>query len=172
MRYLITGVAGTGKSTVAAELSKRGYAAFDADAGFSYYVEKSTGKRCDHPQTPSLEWYAQHERVFDEAVLEHIFADYEGEPLFLASITANQSKYYDRFDKIFLLSADDQTIATRLKMRTNSDFGKHPVDMHRVLSGKADFDESVKKAGAVVIDSTQPLEKVVGQILSHVDDNR
>ncbi len=172
MRYLITGVAGTGKSTVAEELARRGYAAFDADAGFSYYVEKATGERCDHPQTPSLEWYAKHERVFDEAVLEHIFADYDGEPLFLASITANQSKYYPEFDKIFLLTTDDETVMERLKMRTNSTFGKHPVDMHRVLSGKTDFDETVKNAGAIVIDSTQSLEKVVATIIDHIDDNR
>lgn len=171
MRYLITGVAGTGKSTVAEELRKRGYSAYDADAGFSYYVEKATGKRCDHPQTPSLEWYAGHERVFDEAVLEELFKKHAQEPLFICSITANQIKYYPQFDKIFLLTADDTTIAKRLEMRTNSDFGKHPVDMHRVLSGRPDFDDSVRKAGAVEIDSTQPLEEVVEQVLSHLNDH-
>lgn len=172
MRYLITGVAGTGKSTIAEELSRRGYAAFDADAGFSYYVDKETGERFDKPDEPSFEWYAKHERVFDEAVLENLFQDYQGEALFLCCITANQSKYYDQFDKIFLLTADDETIMSRLKMRTNSDFGKHPIDLHRVLSGRTDFDESVKKAGAAVIDSTQPFEQVVEQILNQVNDSR
>lgn len=165
-------MAGTGKTSVAEDLRKRGYAAFDADAGFSYYVEKDTGKRCDHPDEPSFEWYGRHERVFDEAVLENLFSDYEGEPLFLCCITANQSKYYSEFQKIFLLTADDETVMRRLKMRTNSDFGKHPVDLQRVLSGRSDFDESVKAAGAIVIDSTKPLEQVVGQILDHIDDNR
>ena len=172
MRYLITGVAGTGKSTVAEELKKRGYAAYDADAGYAFYVNKATGKRVYHPEKPSFEWYEQHERVFDEAEVEQIFQNHAGEPLFLACITANQAKYYPQFDKIFLLTADDETIAQRLKMRTNSDFGKHPVDLHRVLSGKKDWDESVKKAGAVVIDSTQPLKQVVEQILDHIDDRR
>lgn len=172
MRYLITGVAGTGKSTVARELQKRGYAAYDADAGFSYYVEKTTGKRCDHPQTPSLEWYAEHERVFDEQVLEELFKKHADEDIFLCCITANQAKYYSQFDKIFLLTADDMTIADRLKMRTNSDFGKHPVDLHRVLSGRPDFDQSVRATDAIEIDSTQPIDQVIEQIIKHLNDVR
>lgn len=171
-RYLVTGVAGTGKTSVAEELRNRGYAAFDADAGFSYYQDKQTGERFDRPDEPSFAWYARHERIFDEAVLESLFKDYEGELIFICSITANQSKYYSQFDKIFLLTADNQTIMQRLKMRTNSDFGKHPVDLHRVLSGRPDFDDSVRAAGAIEIDSTRPLDKVIDQILGHLNDNR
>ena len=34
--YLITGVAGTGKSTLAKELRQRGYAAYDTEEGFEF----------------------------------------------------------------------------------------------------------------------------------------
>lgn len=171
-KYLITGVAGTGKSTIAHELAKLGYAAYDADAGFSFYVDKQTRRPVPHPKTPSLEWYAEHERIFDEAVLEKLFKKHVDEPLFLASITANQSKYYPQFDKIFLLTADDETLAHRLKTRTTSDFGKHPVDLHRVLSGQKDFDQSVRAAGAIEIDSSKPIETVAKQILIHINERR
>ncbi|OGL35359.1 hypothetical protein A3F05_03815 [Candidatus Saccharibacteria bacterium RIFCSPHIGHO2_12_FULL_47_17] len=170
-RYLITGVAGTGKSTVAHQLHKRGYAAYDADSGFSYYVNKKTRQRVPHPKTPSLEWYAKHERIFDENVLQDLFQKHTGEQLFLASITANQSKYYPKFDKIFLLTANDKLLAHRLKSRTTSDFGKHPVDLHRVLSGRPDFDAELRAAGAIEIDSSKSIETVVGQILDHLNES-
>lgn len=170
-KYLITGVAGSGKSTVAHELSKRGYAAYDTDAGFSYYVEKATGKRCDHPQTPSLEWYAEHERVFDEEILEGLFKKHAGEPIFICSITANQKKYYPQFDKIFLLSAKDDLLAHRLQTRTNSDFGKHPVDFHRVFAGKKDFEDEVIAAGGIKIDSSRSLGTVIDEIASHINEH-
>lgn len=169
-KYLITGVAGTGKSTVAHELKKRGYAAYDADAGFSYYVDKKTRQKVPHPTTPSFEWYAGHERIFDETVLEELFNKHANESVFIAAITANQEKYYQDFDKIFLLTADDKTITKRLKMRTTSDFGKHPVDLHRVLSGRPDFDESVRRAGAIEISSVQSIDQAVDQILEHLNE--
>src|SRR5579872_6749174 len=107
MRYLITGVAGTGKSTVAKELRHRGFVAFDTEEGFSYYVEKATGEKCSHPARPSQKWYDEHERVFDESVLNELFDKHAGEELFIATIAANQKKFYPQFDKIFLLTTDE-----------------------------------------------------------------
>src|SRR4051812_26902168 len=104
MKYLITGVAGTGKSTIAKELRKRGYAAYDTEEGFSYYADKQTGEPAVRPHEPTQEWYDKHHRIFDEKVLVNLFKKHADEPLFICSITANQAKFYPQFDKIFLLS--------------------------------------------------------------------
>jgi broad-specificity NMP kinase len=167
MKYLITGVAGTGKSTIAKELRKRGYAAYDTEEGFSYYIEKDTGERCAYPSTPSQEWYDKHERVFDEKVLMNLFKKHQDEPLFIASITANQAKYYPQFDKIFLLNASDDIITHRLGTRTGNYFGRHPLDLQRVIGRHQQFDDELKALGAVEIDTTKPIEAVVEQILAH-----
>lgn len=168
MRYLITGVAGTGKSTIAKELRRRGYAAYDTEEGFSYYVDKRTGERCAYPAKPSQEWYDRHERVFDEKILMNLLKKHAGEPLFIASITANQAKYYDQFDKIFLLTAPDDVITHRLGTRTNNYFGRHPLDLQRVIGRHEQFDDEMKAVGAVTIDSTEPIEQVAEEILSHL----
>lgn len=170
-KYLITGVAGTGKSSVAHELRKRGYAAYDTDAGFSYYADKKTGEKVTRPHHPTLEWYSAHERIFDEKILKNLFKKHTDEPLFIASITANQNRFYPDFDRIFLLTANDQTLAHRLKTRTSSHFGKQPIDLHRVLSGRANFDQELLNVGAIEVSSEQPIEKVVGQILSSINDH-
>jgi broad-specificity NMP kinase len=170
MRYLITGVAGTGKSTLAKELRKRGYAAYDTEEGFSYYVDKQTGERCAYPKEPSQEWYDKHERVFDEKILMNLLKKHENENLFIASITANQAKYYPQFDKIFLLTAPDDIITHRLGTRTNNYFGRHPLDLQRVIGRHQQFDDELKALGAQPIDSTRPIEAVADEILSIVDE--
>lgn len=171
-KYLITGVAGSGKSSVAHELSKLGYAAYDTDAGFSYYADKKTGLKVDKPTSPTLDWYEHHERVFNEAVLESLFEHHKDEPIFICSITANQKKYYPQFDKIFLLSASDDILMHRIKTRTTSEFGKHPVDFHRVFAGKDEFEDEVMDRGAIKIDSSVPINTVIDQILSQIDEDR
>jgi dephospho-CoA kinase len=172
MRYLITGVAGTGKSTLAKNLSKRGYAAYDTEEGFSYYIDKRTGERCAYPKTPTPQWYETHERVFDEKILMNLFKRHVNEPLFIASITANQAKYYPQFDKIFLLTAPDDVITHRLGTRTNNYFGRHPLDLQRVIGRHQQFDDELKALGAVVIDSTKPIEQVAEEIIRLADEHR
>jgi broad-specificity NMP kinase len=163
--YLITGVAGTGKSTLAKELKRRGYAAYDTEEGFSYYIDKASGERCAYPKEPSPEWYGKHERVFDEKVLMNLLKKHAQEPLFIASITANQAKYYDQFDKIFLLTAPDEVIVHRLGTRTNNYFGRHPLDLQRVIGRHQQFDDELTALGAQPVDSTQPIEIVAGEII-------
>lgn len=166
--YLITGVAGTGKSTIAKQLRKRGYAAYDTEEGFSYYIDKRTGERCAYPKQPSPEWYQNHERVFDEKVLMNLLKKHSAEPLFIASITANQAKYYDQFDKIFLLTAPDEVIVHRLGTRTNNYFGRHPLDLQRVIGRHQQFDDELKAIGAQPVDSTKPIAAIAGEIISAV----
>jgi gluconate kinase len=172
MKYLITGVAGTGKSTIAQELRRRGSAAYDTEEGFSYYVDKQTGERCAYPATPSEAWYMNHERVFDEKVLNNLFKKHADEPLFISSITANQKKFYGQFKKIFLLTTDDDLITHRLGTRTNNYFGRHPLDLQRVISRHQAFDDELEAAGAIVVDASKPIEQMVDDILSHIHDRR
>lgn len=172
MKYLITGVAGTGKSSAAKELRKRGYAAYDTEEGFSYYVDKQTGEQTVRPHEPTEAWYEKHERVFDEKILNNLLRKHAGETLFICSITANQSKFYPVFDKIFLLTTDDELISHRLKTRQGNDFGKHPLDLKRVISRHADFDEELVETGAIVIDASKPIKQMVDQILGHLDETR
>jgi gluconate kinase len=168
--YLITGVAGTGKSTLAKELRRRGFAAYDVEEGFSYHINKQTGERAAYPTNPTPEWYEQHERVFNEEILKNLFKKHQHQPLFISSITANQAKFYPDFDKIFLLTAPDEVITHRLGTRTNNFFGRHPLELQRVIGRHQQFDDECKALGAIEIDATRPVSEMVDQILEHVHD--
>jgi len=51
-------------------------------------------------------------------------------------------------------------------IRTNNDFGKHPDDLARQLEWNKWAVKYAKSIGAIVIDATQPIERVVDDILS------
>lgn len=167
-RYLITGVAGTGKSSIAKELRRRGLAAYDTEEGFSYYADKHTGELVSRPHEPTPEWYEKHHRIFDEKILMNLMKKHEHEDLFICSITANQAKFYPQFDKIFLLTAPDDVITHRLGTRTNNYFGRHPLDLQRVIGRHQQFDEELTAAGATSIDSTRPIQAVADEILDQI----
>jgi len=97
----------------------------------------------------------------------NLFKKHQDEPLFIASITANQAKFYPQFDKLFLLTVPDDIITHRLGTRTNNYFGRHPLDLARVIGRHQQFDEELIADGAVTIDSTRPIEAVADDILAH-----
>ena len=57
--YLIEGVSGTGKTTVAEELQRRGYHVLHGDREMAYWGDPETGERLDEPV---------HASDFDKAV--------------------------------------------------------------------------------------------------------
>jgi thymidylate kinase len=90
------------------------------------------------------------------------------EPLLICSINDNQAKFYPQYDKLFLLTAPDDTITHRLGTRTNNYFGRHPLDLQRVIGRHQQFDDELKSLGAIVIDSTRPIESVADDILAYI----
>jgi shikimate kinase len=120
-RVLITGMSGTGKSTVIAELAARGYKAVDADyGGLSEVISVS------HDQQTGLG--RGHDWVWREDRIQALLAAADTDVLFLAGCAPNQGKFYPRFDHIILLSAPAHVIVERLTTRTNNPYGSSPEE--------------------------------------------
>jgi hypothetical protein len=66
------------------------------------------------------------------------------------------------FTKIFNLRIDDDTMRRRLHERADNEFGKEPWQVELMLELNRS-DE--KPAGAVDIDATQPLDRVVDELV-------
>jgi dephospho-CoA kinase len=142
---LVTGMSGTGKSTVLAELGRRGHRVVDTDAGG--WIDE-TG--------PEPLW--REERI--AALLdEHV-----GGPLFLAGTVANQGAFYPRFDAVVLLSAPAEVVLERLATRATNDFGKSDEEREMILDDLS-WVEPLLRAGATAeIDTRRPLEDVVAEL--------
>jgi dephospho-CoA kinase len=160
-RVLLTGMSGTGKSTVVGELAARGYRAIDADGdGVSHLVEVSGDEFTG--LGPGQDW------VWREDIVQELLAADDVDLLFISGCAPNQGKFYPQFDHIILLSAPEKVIAHRLATRTNNPYGKDPEQLARTLELKRTIEPILRRGAGLEIDTTAPLDEVVGGILRHV----
>jgi broad-specificity NMP kinase len=152
--YLVEGLSGTGKSSVYEELVRRGYAAVSTDRAWSYHADLATGL----PGGP-----VHHDNwMWDERRAVSELDRPEPAVLFVCGSSRNRDHFLPYFDKVFNLRIDDDTMRRRLHERADNEFGKEPWQVELMLELNRS-DE--KPAGAVDIDATQPLDRVVDELV-------
>jgi gluconate kinase len=98
----IDGFSGTGKSTLAIELQKRGYEALDTDSVFGYFGNPETGQPTD--EHIRLNW------IWDLDRIRNFAKNSENKTIFLCGGAMNQDTIRDLFAKRFTLVIDDVTM--------------------------------------------------------------
>jgi dephospho-CoA kinase len=158
MRVLITGMSGTGKSTVIAELQRRGYRAVDLDSpDFSELVPAAEGEVTG--VGGGMDW------VWNEARVTALLDSAGAEPLFLSGCSPNQGRFYDRLDRVILLTAPTEVILERLATRSGNDFGKNPDEVAATLQLIATVESLLRQRADLVIDTSSPLAEVVARVV-------
>ncbi len=170
--FYVTGVSGTGKSSVLHELRARGYWARGVDEdGYADWVNRITGRPDAFPRyDPDFDfhaWYAAHYWVLSVrriSILSRAAARL-GKPVFLCGSASGDDVVWQLFDKVIALVADEETIRKRLAARSDS-FGKTPEELADVLFWHAGFATAYQAFGAALVDATRPLKDVVAEILA------
>lgn len=164
--YLIEGVSGTGKTTVAEELQRRGYHVIHGDRELAYVGDPETGERLDGPPaesgTDSLRWGQEH-WIWPVDKVKSLVADQRNAISFFCGGSRNFPRFIDLFDGVFVLDVDLDTLNRRLAGRPEDEFGGRPSERELIVRLHATKEDTPK--GGVVIDATAPIERVVDEIL-------
>lgn len=148
-RVLITGMSGTGKSSLIASLAALGYKAVDTDDGW-----------CEPQPDGRQRWR--------EDAIQALLATEDADVLFVAGCEENQVKFHSRFDHIVLLSAPADVLTGRLATRTNNPFGKSPEEFRRFLADLREAEPRLRAIADCEIDTSGPLPEVVRAVLRAV----
>lgn len=160
-RILLTGMSGTGKSTVICELAARGYKAVDADCDeFSQWVQVNGDASISvSPVEASRDWVWREDRI------QALLSTEDTDVLFLSGCAENMPRFFPQFDSIVLLSAPADVIVERLRTRTGNQYGKRPAEIARVLNLIESVEPLLRRAAGHEIDTSASLEKVVATVL-------
>lgn len=165
--YLITGVAGTGKSTLEREFRNKGYDTIDTDRGYARWQLSDTLEAVPSPQNESSEWYDAHDWMTDtQKLLAKMSAHaLSPEPLLVFGNTADLYTLHPYFHRMFALEyRDEDLIRHRIYTRTDNDYGKNPVEFASLLSYYQPMQEKFRSVGMTAIDCSLSLETIVATI--------
>lgn len=174
--YLITGVNGSGKSSAIRELKQRGYEAYDTDERgpvtakwhndkTGYVHPKSSVKT--EMRTP--EFITEHSWKVPRQEVEALAKQEGTKTIFVCAVNENDIR--DLFKLAFALVIDDDTLRHRLANRTTNNWGKQRHELQQSLEFNHRVSKTYKTNGYITIDATQSLDKVVDEILSHVNEH-
>ena len=149
-RVLITGMSGTGKSSVIRELAARGYKALDTDWNPDWEEPHSAS---DGPG-----WLWREDRI------DRLLSEEDAGALFIGACVENQGKFYKRFDHIVVLTASPELTVERLAKRSSTAYGKRPEEVREVLHFKKTVEPLLLRSASLRIDTSKPLADVVAEV--------
>ena len=158
--YLVEGVSGTGKTSVATELERRGHHVVHGDRVLAYQGDPVTGA--------PLPGHVHEHHVWDVVQVRALVADHSEPVTFFCGGSRNFPAFIDLFDEVFVLEVDRDTVVERLSCRGDDEFGGREAELELVLRLHATGEDVPSGA---VIDAIRPLVEVVDDILRRTGDH-
>lgn len=152
---LITGMSGTGKSTVLSILRQRGYAIAETDERGWCIPEDGDWS------TPDNEW------IWDEDRITALLDKHASTHLLIDGCRPNQGRFYGRFDHIIVFKAPIEVMLDRVTNRTTNPFGASANERDTIAQDKHEFEPILMRGADLVIDtSTMSPEEIADQLES------
>lgn len=165
-KIFITGISGTGKTTVSEELQKRGFHAISIDEvkGLCSWRNRETGERTTGQVELNKEFTDTHKWICDIDQLKELMGA-GSEIVFVLGMASNRDELASLFNKVLLLQCKPETFLHRLDTRTNNSFGKDPSIQNHILEWYEAFENGLLKDGAISINTDRPVNEVVDEVI-------
>lgn len=168
-KIFITGVSGTGKSAVAHILNSKGIFAISIDEtpGLCSWKNKVTGEVVNFEAELNKEFIEKYDWICDEEILYKLINTNQ-QTVVVVGIASNQNNFLNSFDKILLLQCKPETFIQRMINRKDNNFGKDKSAQEHILSFYKKFENDLLDRGAISINSENPIDEVVDNIIKEV----
>lgn len=143
-RVLITGMSGTGKSSVIEALAARGFTAIDTDS--DQWCEWQVGTEGESAE-PDWIWRADR--------MAQLLRAPQSTALFVSGCKSNQGQFYPYFDQIVLLSVPPEIMLERIAARTNNPYGKTEAQRELILQHLNWVEPLLRARATVQIDTSR-----------------
>lgn len=134
----VTGLSGVGKSYTLEHLKKQGYKSIDTDYGYTTVIRNG-----------DIE-----EIVLDEEKITRLLNENEKSHVFIAGCYSNQSKFYQHFDYVVLLTAELEVMSKRIDQRTTNYYGKRPEEKEEIIDNIDQVLPLLINSSDIIIDTT------------------
>ncbi len=165
--YLIEGVSGSGKTSVATELQRRGYHVIRGDRELAYRGDPETGRPLGADADERLATdvaFGHRHHLWDIGKVRVLAADRSHPITFFCGGSRNFARFMGWFDAVFVLHVDLETLERRLAVRPQDEFGGTPEQRAFIRHLHATLEDVPHDA--TIIDATAPLSSVVDDILA------
>lgn len=154
MNILLTGMSGTGTSSVLAHLSTRGWNVVDTDYG-DWMVAGPDG-----------------DLIWDANKITQLLSSQPADArLAIDGCVANQGRFYEQFDAVVLLTAPIEVMLERVTRRTNNDYGKTPAEQAEIRANTEFVVPLLRHGTDLEIDSgTTDVEEICDMIERYLSD--
>jgi len=168
-KILITGMAGSGKSTICNELERLGYISFaieDIEGMFNIY-HKGTRTFFEGYSNLNPKDIENAEWLCDTKKLKELVDSQTSEIAFYCGVSSDIDELLPFFDKVLVLKADAKTLNARLTMREGEDnIGNNQSGRDIVLDRKGSWEKQMEEKGSIFVNGNNSPEQVVKEILN------
>lgn len=169
-KIFITGISGTGKTTIAHALNTKGIHSISIDEvpGLCVWKNKATGEKVDYETELNKTFIDSHDWICDVGILQKLL-NVDKEIVVVLGSAANQNEFLSLFDKVLLLQCKPETFIERIMQRKDNDFGKDKSAQDLILSWYQEFENNLLGKGAVPINVEGSIDTVVEAIIKEIN---